>query len=90
MSRLPVSASIGSAAHTNALVNHVLRPQRACFRPIRWKSSAEAGLRYVRCGGPYIRRIRAGKSFRYIGPAGSLVRDPKTLARIRSLVIPPA
>src|ERR1700735_1143556 len=54
------------------------------------ESAAEAGLRYMRCGGPCIRRIRAGKSFRYIGPAGRPVRDSKTLRRIRSLVIPPA
>jgi DNA topoisomerase-1 len=54
------------------------------------ESATEAGLRYVRCGGPCIKRIRAGKSFRYIGPTGRLVRDPKTLKRIRALVIPPA
>src|SRR5580700_1343839 len=54
------------------------------------ESAAEAGLRYVRCGGPCITRIRAGKSFRYIGPAGKSIRDPKTLTRIRALVIPPA
>lgn len=54
------------------------------------ESAAEAGLRYVRCGGPCITRIRAGKSFRYVGPAGRPVRDPKTLKRIRALVIPPA
>jgi DNA topoisomerase-1 len=54
------------------------------------ESAAEAGLRYVRCGGPSISRIRAGKSFRYIDPTGKPVRDAKTLARIRGLVIPPA
>jgi DNA topoisomerase-1 len=53
-------------------------------------SAAEAGLRYVSGAGPCIRRIRAGKSFRYIGTDGKPLRDPKHLARIRSLVIPPA
>jgi DNA topoisomerase-1 len=53
-------------------------------------SAAEAGLRYVRPSGPCIRRIRCGKSFRYIGPDGKPLRDEKHLARIRSLVIPPA
>jgi DNA topoisomerase-1 len=54
------------------------------------ESAAEAGLRYVSGDGPCIRRIRCGKAFRYIGPDGNAVRDPKHLARIRSLVIPPA
>jgi len=54
------------------------------------ESAVEAGLRYVPSGGPCIRRIRAGKAFRYLSPTGKPVHDAKTLARIRSLVIPPA
>ena len=54
------------------------------------ESAAEAGLRYVSGSGPCIRRIRCGKSFRYIRADGSPLRDPKQLERIRSLVIPPA
>ena len=37
-----------------------------------------------------IRRRRSGRGFRYLRPDGAAVRDPATLARIRSLVIPPA
>ncbi len=37
-----------------------------------------------------IRRKRAGRSFVYVSPRGARVRDPRTLKRIRSLVIPPA
>jgi DNA topoisomerase-1 len=54
------------------------------------ESAAEAGLRYVRNCGPCIRRVRSGKSFRYLDPSGRPLRDPKHLQRIRSLVIPPA
>jgi DNA topoisomerase I len=54
------------------------------------ESAAEAGLRYVSGSGPCILRIRCGKSFRYIGPDGSPLRNPKQLERIRSLAIPPA
>jgi DNA topoisomerase I len=54
------------------------------------ESAAEAGLRYVRGSGPCIRRQRCGKTFRYIGSDNRPLRDPKHLARIRSLVIPPA
>jgi DNA topoisomerase-1 len=54
------------------------------------ESAAEAGLRYVSGGGPCIRRIACGKSFRYIGPDGKPLRDAKHLARVRSLAIPPA
>ena len=54
------------------------------------ESAAEAGLRYIKVSGVSITRIRCGKSFRYIGPDRKPVRDPKQVARIRSLVIPPA
>jgi DNA topoisomerase-1 len=49
-----------------------------------------AGLRYVSDTMPGIRRRRAGKGFAYVDVAGRPVRDAKTLARIRSLAIPPA
>jgi len=49
-----------------------------------------AGLRYVSDRRPGIRRVGVGKTFRYFGPDGRQIRNPATLARIRSLVIPPA
>ncbi|HEV2133258.1 MAG TPA: DNA topoisomerase IB [Terracidiphilus sp.] len=54
------------------------------------ESAKEAGLRYTTDAKPGIARERAGKGFRYIGPDGETVRNPETLRRIRSLVIPPA
>ncbi len=54
------------------------------------QSAKEAGLRYVSDTKPGIQRKRAGKGFRYIGVDGRPVRDRETLARIKSLVIPPA
>ena len=39
---------------------------------------------------PGIRRWRSGRGFGYVGPDGRAVRDKATLARIRSLAIPPA
>jgi DNA topoisomerase IB len=41
-------------------------------------------------GVPGIGRRRCGRGFRYLGPDGTAVRDRGTIARIRSLVIPPA
>jgi DNA topoisomerase-1 len=49
-----------------------------------------AGLVYVSDASPGIRRLRAGKGFRYIGPDGKPVRNREELRRIRALVIPPA
>jgi DNA topoisomerase I len=49
-----------------------------------------ADLRHVSDLDPGIRRLRSGKGFRYVGPDGEKVRDPETLRRIRSLVLPPA
>jgi DNA topoisomerase I len=54
------------------------------------ESAQAAGLRYVSDANPGIRRKRAGKGFSYVGVDGRPVRDKATLARIRSLAIPPA
>ena len=49
-----------------------------------------AGLRYVSDGQPGIRRVGSGNAFRYTTPEGKALRDKDALARIKSLVIPPA
>jgi DNA topoisomerase-1 len=54
------------------------------------ESARAAGLRYVSDADPGIGRRRAGDTFRYISPDGTSVTDRATLARIRSLAIPPA
>lgn len=54
------------------------------------ESAKAAGLRYVYDDQPGISRLRRGKSFRYAASDGSPVKDTKALARIKSLVIPPA
>src|SRR5262245_28435143 len=53
-------------------------------------AAQEAGLRYVDPLDPGIARVRRGRGFVHKEPDGSLVRDERTLARINSLVIPPA
>jgi DNA topoisomerase I len=53
-------------------------------------SARVAGLRYTTDTRPGIRRTRHGYTFRYFGPNGRRVTSPDELARIRSLVIPPA
>src|SRR5205823_2336282 len=65
---------------------HRLRPPAT--DPVQ--SARAAGLHYVSDADPGIRRVRAGRGFRYVAPGGRPVRDAATLARIRSLVIPPA
>ncbi|MDO1558412.1 DNA topoisomerase IB [Brevundimonas sp. 2R-24] len=51
---------------------------------------APPGLTWCTDEGSGIRRRRAGKGFAYIDANGARVTDEKTLARIRSLAIPPA
>jgi DNA topoisomerase I len=58
--------------------------------PAPAESAKEAGLRYVSDAQPGIRRKRRGKGFTYTESNGQTVHDAKTLARIRSLAIPPA
>jgi DNA topoisomerase-1 len=53
-------------------------------------AAASADLSYVTDDAPGIRRRRSGKGFTYIGPDGRRIDDPATLARIRSLAVPPA
>ena len=50
----------------------------------------EAGLRYVSDTMPGVRRRRAGRGFRYIGPDGAPVTDPARIAWYKRLAIPPA
>jgi DNA topoisomerase-1 len=54
------------------------------------ESAKAAGLRYVTDDEPGIRRVRRGKGFSYVDPQGRTVKDPKELARIKALAIPPA
>jgi DNA topoisomerase-1 len=49
-----------------------------------------AGLRYVDVAAPGFSRERRGKGFVYRDARGRIVKDAKTLARIRALVLPPA
>jgi DNA topoisomerase-1 len=69
------------AAAYQAVLDLARHPQQA---------ADAAGLHYVTDAQPGFGRQKAGKSFRYLGRNGRVLRDPKTLARIRSLVIPPA
>lgn len=58
--------------------------------PDEVQSAQLAGLRYAIPKGPGIRRRRAGDGFVYLGPDDKPVEDEAVLARIKSLVLPPA
>ena len=47
-------------------------------------------MRYANCANPGLTRERRGSGFAYRDHHGRLIRDRKTLARIRALVLPPA
>jgi DNA topoisomerase I len=53
-------------------------------------AAVAAGLRYVDCNRPGLTRQRRGKGFVYRDTHGRLIRDERTLKRIRALVLPPA
>ena len=52
--------------------------------------AVEAGLIYVSDAEPGIRRLRAGKGFRYLTPENRRLAAAKELKRIAGLAIPPA
>jgi DNA topoisomerase I len=72
---------VSRAETYRAVLDLATHPQRA---------ADAAGLRYVTDARPGLGRLRAGRAFRYLGRNGRVLRDPRTLGRIRSLVIPPA
>jgi DNA topoisomerase-1 len=53
-------------------------------------AAEQAGLVYVSDEEPGIRRRRSGKGFSFRDPDGAPIKDKETLARIKSLAIPPA
>jgi DNA topoisomerase I len=53
-------------------------------------AAEQAGLVYVSDEEPGIRRRRSSKGFSFRNPDGTPVKDKETLARIKSLAIPPA
>src|SRR5687768_1791608 len=54
------------------------------------QSACSAGLCYVADMPGCIRRVRAGKGFRYVDPNGRTVTNAEEIRRIRALAIPPA
>jgi DNA topoisomerase-1 len=53
-------------------------------------SARKAGLRYMTDDVPGIRRLKAGRAFRYVFPDGKPLTDKAEVSRIKSLAIPPA
>lgn len=53
-------------------------------------SATAAGLRYVAPSEPGLTRRRRGRGFAVLDGKGKPVRDPKQVARVRALAIPPA
>ena len=68
------------------------RPIRKAVRVLHDSEAAaeESGLVHVGADELTIERRRRGKTFVYVDAAGRTVKDERTLARIRSLAIPPA
>ena len=54
------------------------------------RAAKEAGLMYVSDDSPGYTRRKSGKSFVYLDTSGKPIKSDQTLARIRSLAIPPA
>ena len=48
------------------------------------------GLNLVSADSLSIRRLRHGRGFRYVTADGAPIRDPQTVARLKSLAVPPA
>jgi DNA topoisomerase-1 len=53
-------------------------------------SAESAGLTYVADLSSCVRRVRAGKGFRYVDGSGRTITNPAELRRFRALAIPPA
>lgn len=82
-----MAAKKGAAVKRAAPPRH--RPRKAPVVHAALPTAQEAGLRFVNDSEPGISRRQVGKTFRYLGADGR-IEDAATMARIRSLAIPPA
>jgi DNA topoisomerase I len=57
-------------------------PGPFALEPVRLRFSSDAE--------PGIRRIRQGKTFRYVAPDGTAIQDPDEIQRIQRIAVPPA
>jgi DNA topoisomerase I len=87
--RLP-AVNAARAATATARASRTATDEEPESRPDPRLVAREAGLRYSTDDRPGIRRVRAGRGFSYRDAEGATIRDKETLARIRSLAIPPA
>ncbi|WP_425605722.1 DNA topoisomerase IB [Pseudoxanthomonas daejeonensis] len=68
----------------------IVSPASSPNSPDATDDAGRAGLVHVVDGSAGIRRRRHGRGFGYRNAQGTVVRDARTLARIRALAIPPA
>jgi DNA topoisomerase I len=85
---LYVIRAMAPTASTNLDQSPTAEPVSPLEDPVA--SARAAGLRYVMDDKPGLTRHKRGKGFVYRSPDGKAVKDAATLARIRSLAIPPA
>ena len=89
---MPRAAKTASASPKTAASTRAPRkkPTAETVKVAPEVSAREAGLRYVHDDAPGISRRKSGSGFSYRDADGQTIRDRKTLARIKSLAIPPA
>ena len=74
-------------------IPRAFRTRRPPSQPLRFQAQLSArsvSLRHVSDNSPGFHRKKSGSGFTYLDAKGRPIRDPATLARIKSLVIPPA
>src|SRR4051812_10755796 len=81
----------GCAAHARRIVRDPGSRRMPVADPeSRREAAREAGLQFSTDSRRGITRRRSGRGWTYRDRDGQVVRDPETLARIRSLAVPPA
>ena len=73
----PIARRAGRRASTRAL-------------PLPIRLAQRLGLQHVTTDTLTIRRARRGRAFSYLSPRGKVIRDLRTLRRLKSLAVPPA
>jgi DNA topoisomerase-1 len=71
-------------------LNNRAKPRQPRSAETPHESAKAAGLRYVNDSLPGVRRMRAGRGFRYVNDQGKPLRGESEIQRIKSLAIPPA
>src|SRR5438128_830234 len=88
--RLPRQKGVRTDSRNTRPILQLRPPDSSAVQADPVTSATQAGLSHVSDERRGIRRLRAGRAFKYLDAGGKTVHDRAVLGRIKSLAVPPA